>query len=91
MHRVRYFWAGLCIYLVERNIRDLQAQFAWDDLCSAIGFSLWGFVALANARLVWPYEAPAEYRPKVNDILGNGLKGLGMVLVCVGAVSNLFV
>jgi hypothetical protein len=90
MHRIRYVWVGLCVFLVVMNLRDLQVQFTWGDLFLAMGFALWGFVVFANAKLAWPYEAPAEYRPKVNDALGNSLKGLGMVLVVAGGVLDIF-
>lgn len=90
MHRIRYVWVGFCVFLVAMNVRNLQIQFAWDDLCMAIGFALLGFVALANARLAWPYEAPAEYQPKVNDTLGKSLQGVGIALGLVGGVLNLY-
>ena len=90
MHRIRYVWVGLCVFLLVMNVRDLQVHFAWHDLLLALGFALWGFVALANARLAWPYEPPAEYRPKVSDVLGNSLKGLALMLVVAGGVLDLF-
>ena len=90
MHRIRYVWVVLCVFLVAMNVRDLQIQFAWGDLFLAMGFALWGFVVLANAKLAWPYETPAEYRPKVSDALGNSLKGLALMLVVAGGVLDLF-
>nr|WP_314902047.1 hypothetical protein [uncultured Deefgea sp.] len=90
MHRIRYVWIGLCLALSVFYVRKLQTQFAWDDLCLVLGWGLLGFVALVNAKLVWPYEVSAEYQPKVSQTLSVSLLVLSYVLLMVGGISNLF-
>ena len=90
MHRIRYFWIGLCLFLSLRYLRELQAQFTWEYLSLMLGWVLLGFVAVVNAKLVWPYEVKTDYQPKVNDSLSRCLQVFGMVFVIVGGVSNLY-